>query len=190
MASRELVAGRLRSRGIRVPSARLGLLPRRAALADADVVRRGPGDAESHRLPRAPQSAGTGDDHLDGRSAASSGQRAAHVERVHDRGMGRRRARHDHDAPQGNLHPPLRPDAQRPLRRSHAVAAHGRLPAGHVDSVRPRAHGGAVHSNHDDVGRRSHARRGPVSVRRGDGGGRAAEGKCGTSFPGRACCLA
>ena len=73
-------------------------------------------------------------------------------------------------------------------RRAFAMAAHRRLPADHVDSLRPGADGGAVHSNHDDVDRGSHAGRRPVSVRGGDGGCRAHEGKCGISFPGRACC--
>ena len=36
--------------------------------------------------------------------------------------------------------------------------------------LRPGAHGRAAYSNHDDVDRGSHARRRPVSVRRGDGG--------------------
>ena len=82
-----------------------------------------PGNPEGRRLSRASQSAGAGDHHLDGWSAASARQRAAHVERVHDRCVGRGRARHDDDAPQGNLHPPLWPDAQRSLHRAHRDGA-------------------------------------------------------------------
>ena len=70
-------------------------------------------DAENHRLPRPHQSGRAGNDDLDGRPASSAGERAAHLERILDRRMGRRRAgRHDHPSQRG-VHPALGTDAER-----------------------------------------------------------------------------
>ena len=63
--------------------------------ADASRLRFWAGDRRpdpgAHRASRAPLDAGTGDDDLDGRPAASARLRAAHVERLLDRRVGRSR---------------------------------------------------------------------------------------------------
>src|SRR6187200_2545716 len=184
MAGRELVAGRLRPRRVRVSSARVGLLTRGPVVADASLVRRRPGNAEGPGLPRAPQSAGAGDHDLDGWPASSTCQHPAYLERIYDRGVGRGRPRDADHSSQGNVHPAIGSHAQRPLDRAFAMAPHRRLPADHVDSLRPRPDVGAVHSNDDDVDRGSHAGCRAISVRGGDGGCRSTRG--GAAFPSRA----
>ena len=75
--------------GVRVSSARVGLLHSRVRCRRCESGRRRPGNAEGPGLPRAPQSAGAGDNDLDGWPASSTCQHPAYLERIYDRGVGR-----------------------------------------------------------------------------------------------------